>query len=199
MPRSHDFMWDRLFLTSTSPGVDLAADSVPRPASDRPLESPAPRTSSASPHRSAEVRQPSPASTCGDQAGPSSLHFDHVPPSGTSSSTPTPDLSGAPTDGGHQCMSTPANAPFSGSSMPVAEEVVIEEPSAAPIVVPEPRPVAEGAPRRPATRLQHGVHKPKVYTDGTVRYGHLATVDEPATLDIALNTAKWRATMDSEI
>jgi hypothetical protein len=35
------------------------------------------------------------------------------------------------------------------------------------------------APPRPSTRLQHGIHKPKVYTDGTVRYGLLATSDEP--------------------
>jgi hypothetical protein len=34
-------------------------------------------------------------------------------------------------------------------------------------------------PPRPSTRLQDGIHKPKVYTDGTVRYGLLATSDEP--------------------
>jgi hypothetical protein len=40
---------------------------------------------------------------------------------------------------------------------------------------------------RPATRLQHGIRKPKVYTDGTIRYGQLiVSSEEPPTLKYAL-------------
>jgi hypothetical protein len=39
---------------------------------------------------------------------------------------------------------------------------------------------------RPVTRLQHGIQKPKTYTDGTVRYGLLAGLDEPTNLHEAL-------------
>lgn len=41
---------------------------------------------------------------------------------------------------------------------------------------------------RPTTRLQHGISKPKVYTDGTVRWGMLSTTstEEPAIVSEAL-------------
>jgi hypothetical protein len=35
------------------------------------------------------------------------------------------------------------------------------------------------APAHPSTRLQHGIRKPKVYTDGTVRYGLHASSGSP--------------------
>lgn len=54
--------------------------------------------------------------------------------------------------------------------------------------------------RRPVTRLQHGIHKPKTYTDGTVRgcMHSVSVLEEPATLDEALGDKNWAAAMQSE-
>lgn len=51
---------------------------------------------------------------------------------------------------------------------------------------------------RPASRLQSGIRKPKVFTDGCVPFGNLATVREPTNLQDALNSKQWKAAMDSE-
>jgi histone deacetylase 1/2 len=52
---------------------------------------------------------------------------------------------------------------------------------------------------RPSTRLQHGIRKPKVYTDGTICYSHFAaTSEEPRSLQHALADDNWKAAMDVE-
>jgi hypothetical protein len=43
---------------------------------------------------------------------------------------------------------------------------------------------------RPSTRLQHGIQKPKLYTDGTVRYGLLTSSGEPQNHNEALQDDK---------
>ena len=54
-------------------------------------------------------------------------------------------------------------------------------------------------PQRPSTRLQQGVRKPKVYTDGTIRYGQLAATSEgPPNLRDALSDKNWKHAMDVE-
>jgi hypothetical protein len=55
-------------------------------------------------------------------------------------------------------------------------------------------------PQRPATRLQHGISKPKVYTNGTVHWGNLASSSpcEPSTLSEALADQNWVSAMNSE-
>jgi hypothetical protein len=50
----------------------------------------------------------------------------------------------------------------------------------------------------PSTRLQHGIRKPKVYTDGTIRYVLLTSSGEPNHLDEALGDSRWKSTMDQE-
>lgn len=52
----------------------------------------------------------------------------------------------------------------------------------------------------PVTQLQHGIHKPKTYTDGTVCWCmHSVSVpEEPATLDEAFGDKNWAAAMQSE-
>jgi histone deacetylase 1/2 len=54
--------------------------------------------------------------------------------------------------------------------------------------------------QRPSTRLQQGISKPKVYTDGTVRWCMLASsaIEEPSTVDEALGDTKWVSAMDAE-
>jgi histone deacetylase 1/2 len=51
---------------------------------------------------------------------------------------------------------------------------------------------------RRVTRLQHGIRKPKVYTNGTIRYGCLAESGEPRNLDEAFNNKNWKNAMDEE-
>jgi histone deacetylase 1/2 len=53
---------------------------------------------------------------------------------------------------------------------------------------------------RPSTRLQQVIIKPKIYTDGTVRWCNLTTTtaDEPTTVVAALSDKNWTAAMDSE-
>jgi hypothetical protein len=58
--------------------------------------------------------------------------------------------------------------------------------------------VGSPEPARPRTRAQAGIRKPKVYTDGTVRYGCLAVTQEPANLDEALCNKDWKQAIDLE-
>ena len=53
---------------------------------------------------------------------------------------------------------------------------------------------------RPATHLQSSITKPKIYTNGTVRWGMLAdTADvEPTTVEKALSDPKWVEAMNVE-
>jgi hypothetical protein len=53
-------------------------------------------------------------------------------------------------------------------------------------------------PPGPRTRLRDGIRKPKVYTDGTVRYGCFTASGEPQSLDEALNSRDWKLAMDAE-
>jgi hypothetical protein len=48
------------------------------------------------------------------------------------------------------------------------------------------------------TRLQKGIKQPKIYTDGTVRYGLLASSDEPRSLVDALADPHWKQAMEEE-
>jgi hypothetical protein len=48
------------------------------------------------------------------------------------------------------------------------------------------------------TRLQSGIRKPKVFIDGTIRYGNLLIAEEHASLQTALSDPHWKAAMDSE-
>lgn len=48
------------------------------------------------------------------------------------------------------------------------------------------------------TRAQYGVTKPKVYTDGTIRWCMHATTKEPATVGEALRDENWSSAMHEE-
>jgi hypothetical protein len=49
----------------------------------------------------------------------------------------------------------------------------------------------------PRTRLQSGIRKEKVYTDGTIKYSFFASSDEPRNLEEALKDKNWKAALDS--
>lgn len=51
---------------------------------------------------------------------------------------------------------------------------------------------------RPRTRLQNGIRKEKVYTDGTIKYGFLTSSGEPQNLDETLGNKHWKEAMDVE-
>lgn len=51
---------------------------------------------------------------------------------------------------------------------------------------------------RPHTRSQSGIIKPKVYTDGQIRYNFLTISIEPQSVDEALTDEKWKEAMDCE-
>jgi hypothetical protein len=51
---------------------------------------------------------------------------------------------------------------------------------------------------RPNTRLQQGIRKPKIYTDGTVRYGLFTSSGEPRNHQEALGDSRWKSAMDLE-
>jgi hypothetical protein len=89
---------------------------------------------------------------------------------GTTSASNPPPL-GSSTSPGTSSSTQPgaagsgvASSAQSGSSTATAPDAALPDP-----------PVA---PSRPTTRSQHGIHKPKVYTDGTIRYGQLAATSE---------------------
>jgi hypothetical protein len=48
------------------------------------------------------------------------------------------------------------------------------------------------------TRLQAGTRKPKVYTDGTIRYGFFTSSGEPKNINEALGDDNWKNAMDVE-
>jgi hypothetical protein len=48
------------------------------------------------------------------------------------------------------------------------------------------------------SRLQHGIHKPKVYTDGIVHYGLVVSTDEPSDYQVAMGDSRWKSVMDNE-
>jgi hypothetical protein len=54
------------------------------------------------------------------------------------------------------------------------------------------------AAHRPGTRLQHGIWKPKIYTDDIVRYGLVAAAEEPHNHHEALDDPRWKLAMDHE-
>jgi hypothetical protein len=54
---------------------------------------------------------------------------------------------------------------------------------------------------RPTTRAQRGIHRPRVYTDGTIRYSKhdfLTQSGEPYSVDDALADTNWKNAMDLE-
>ncbi|CAA0836591.1 Unknown protein [Striga hermonthica] len=83
---------------------------------------------------------------------------------------------------------SPGRAPTS-SAEPAAVESSADEQPVADQVAPDEE--------RPHTRSKSGIHKPKQYTDGTVRYNFLATADEPHDLHAALSNVNWKHAMDS--
>lgn len=100
--------------------------------------------------------------------------------------------------------STPVNsaphpdAAASGSSAPRGSTSQGGTPS---VTTDDPHPattVTGQEAQRPRTRLQSGIRKEKVYTDGTVKWGMLTSTGEPENLQDALQNNNWKCAMDAE-
>lgn len=107
-----------------------------------------------------------------------------APPLARQHTAGTPSVPQGPADGGQGATTDPVEI-SSAESSAASDSAPL---SSAPLQQPS----------RPATRLQHGIRKPRQYTDGTMQYGHLATESEPTNLSDALNNSQWRAIMDAE-
>jgi hypothetical protein len=59
-------------------------------------------------------------------------------------------------------------------------------------------PVVPSTLARPNTCLQQGISKPKIYTDGTTRYGLFIASSEPHNHQEALCDSRWKSAMDDE-
>jgi hypothetical protein len=95
-------------------------------------------------------------------------------------------------DHGPASYSVPSTAPISQppDSAPLSADPATQVPPASTL-----GPVPVAAPR---TRLQLGIQKPTIFTDGTIRYGNLLMTEEPADVHAALADPNWKAAMDSE-
>jgi hypothetical protein len=106
-----------------------------------------------------------------------------VPGEFASSLQPAPDLvpdslhaPGAPTT----CPGESASNQQPGSSTAPSDHIISNVPTA------------------PQTRLQHGIHKPKQYMDGTVCYAFTTASGEPYNLQEALSSPQWKLAMADE-
>ncbi|WVZ64164.1 hypothetical protein U9M48_013727 [Paspalum notatum var. saurae] len=80
-------------------------------------------------------------------------------------------------------------------SPPISEQAPESGPSAA---TSSPAPDTMAEEQRPRTRLQAGIRKPKVYSDGTIRYGCFTSSGEPHDLAEALGDTHWKTAMEAE-
>jgi histone deacetylase 1/2 len=117
-----------------------------------------------------------------------------APAPGSSGST---HLSGARGRSGHGAPASMPEAAGSsaadGSTTDAVSSGFSAPASSAPSVALEPEA------SRPKTRSQSGISKPKVYSDGTVRYANLSFTGEPTSLDEAFNDPNWKRAMQEEI
>jgi hypothetical protein len=65
-------------------------------------------------------------------------------------------------------------------------------------LVPSTTPLGPVPITAPRTRLQAGISKPKIYKDGTIRYGNLTICEEPTNISAALSDPNWKQAMESE-
>nr|AAT85031.1 putative polyprotein [Oryza sativa Japonica Group]ABF96679.1 retrotransposon protein, putative, Ty1-copia subclass [Oryza sativa Japonica Group] len=125
-----------------------------------------------------------------------------------SSGSPPINEPASPFGESDSATASPASAPVnsaphpdaaaSGSSAPRGSTSQGGTPSVA-IDDPHPATTVTGQEaQRPRTRLQSGIRKEKVYTDGTVKWGMLTSTGEPENLQDALQNNNWKCAMDAE-
>jgi hypothetical protein len=180
------------------PGVNFQNDMVAEPSTPHPL------AASSSGHVDSALPPSAPTGPMIDNSGGSDAPHS-VPPAPTRpiiAHDGDSTLSGAPSAPASSGVPCPPDAPAPardpGTSAlllaPNAFDVSSSVPtsgSSAP--APAPAPVS---PRR--TRLMDGIRKPKIFTDGAVRYANLTAASEPYNVQEALSTPQWKAAMQDE-
>lgn len=105
---------------------------------------------------------------------------------------------GNPIQEEHLVQASPQTAsstsPSVASSAGVHDDVTTDQSDQTDQAMPE----AAVAPIRPKTRLQSGIRKEKVYTDGTVKWLNFTSSGEPQSLEEAVNNKHWKEAMDAE-
>jgi hypothetical protein len=103
-------------------------------------------------------------------------------------------------EGSSAARDTPTAVEAVASGSAVASESPSPGSGADIVPVVAPVPSVDQTHAGPVTRRQHGIHKPKHYTDGTVRWGLMLSsgVGEPTTLTEALKDPKWIEAMNHE-
>jgi hypothetical protein len=187
-----------LTILSTVPGANVQDDSCPRPTPTvvDPEVGPA-----SGPERDTSAHGGSRLDTSGEVDSGSAHASSRLDIGGevdsairvhVSSSMPPTQMTQAPAEPGHLSH----DASSSGSSVPHALVTSDHQQERCPIGSFGPDSVATLS--RPETRLKHGIRKPKVYTDGTVRYSLALTKEEPTDYRIAMDDSRWKSAMDSE-
>jgi hypothetical protein len=101
--------------------------------------------------------------------------------------------------------SSPTGSAQVSSPIGPSRDLAVTRPAVGSGAVPSP-PTGSSAPNTAAaatvsgiqTRLQKGIRNPKVYKDGTVRYGMLVSAEEPRSLTEALADPNWCKAMEEE-
>jgi hypothetical protein len=146
-----------------------------------------------------------PGAQSSSESGSTSSHptdrvgLDPGAPPGPLASAPAPPAATCREEGGTLPSAPTESAPLSAGDTAAGSSEAAVDP--APELQPGssvPLDSAGAAATRPTTRLQHGIRKPKIYTDGTIRYASLASTAEPRSYKDALLGANWKAAMDIE-
>jgi hypothetical protein len=122
----------------------------------------------------------------------SHLDSGNIGPRASTPATSAPVPEPSPTDqqvSAPALLSTPIKA---ATSVPAPDNaptstVVQSAPESSSVTAPPPASSNSAL----CTWLQDGIQKPKVYTDGIVRYANLASVEEPGDLSTALQDLNW--------
>jgi hypothetical protein len=190
-----DLVLDHMTNTSnsTDPGARLQSPQVPT-ANNSTEESTIPGADLLSSRSSGSVPEGAPTSASILGLVPTAVHR---PPAATSvPGEYVPAASGlaAPESG-----EAAAHEPGEATSGPVLGFSAVTGSTALPTAVSSLVPSSSTA-EPPRTRLQGGIQKPKVYHDGTIHYGCLASTDrEPSTITGALSDENWKNAMNNEI
>jgi hypothetical protein len=162
---------------NTRPGADSGEDAAagqqstsgsppdpPRPPNRTPAPPSDPPAGATSPLRPAAAREGETASGARESAGATEANPDRLQ-AGTAPGLPAADAIGPGAAGSSTPGDDTAGSPAPNSTTEQQHHQQM----------------------RPRTRLQSGIRKEKVYTDGTIKYGLFTSSDEPRTLEEALN------------
>jgi histone deacetylase 1/2 len=167
--------------------------------------------SSENDNASTQSEADSPSSSDQAPSNPDDSSWD--PPPDTSAGQPTASRARSRSPASrHYASPAPAASPCSASpSRSAPDDAVVSSPDSSDAAAhnpasgssvhdsPPPSPaVAASSPPRGRTRLQSGIHKQKIYTDGTVRYGLLTAIGEPTSTQDAFSDTQWRKAMEEE-